>query len=54
MILFGYATYADIEGVILTRKRKSKRKVLGSRIRIRMINIISIFGIVVQNENRIY
>lgn len=54
MILFRYATYADTEGIILTRKRKSRRKVLGSGIRIRMINIISIFVILVQNENRIY
>lgn len=47
MVLFGYIRYADTETVNLTRKIKSRRKVLGSGMRTGRLNIISIFGILV-------
>lgn len=47
-----YIKYAEMRGILL-RKRMSRRKVLGFRIRIRKINImIRVSGIIVRTNNR--
>lgn len=51
--LFECIRYADIEGGILIRKNKCRRKVLGSGIRTGVINIVvSIFRVLVRPNNR--
>ena len=50
-----YIKYVEIEGGILLRKRMSRRKVLGFRIRIGKIDImIRLSGVLVRTNNRIY